>query len=276
MIRATHADRPAIDAFLQAHQTIAMFPRSNLRDHGMDGGHPRAMSFWIKRQGDAITDVLGLTDSGVVLPVFTSPNGPFPMLRAIPIQGIIGQAAPVAQIKADLGLPDAPLNRIEPHFELALGDLKLPDTNGFDIIPIAAVDRALMINWRTQYGIDALELQPAEAAAQAVGLIDAMIGSGSHIVLLHNGDPVAMTGFNTQFPDTVMIGGVFTPAHLRGRGYAGRAVAMHLAQARGQGVKRAVLSAASVAAAKVYANIGFRQIGEFMIVYYENPEVSHV
>lgn len=275
MIRATLSDRPAIDAFLQANQTIAMFPRSNLRDHGMDGGHPYAMTFWMRRDGGVVTDVLGLTDSGVVLPVFTSTDVPVPMLRGIPIQGIIGQAGPVAQIKAALGLPDAPLNRVEPHFELVLDDLQLPDVADFTIVPTVTMDRALMVAWRTQYGIEALAQQPDEAAAQATEIIDKINAKDSHVVLLHHGEPVAMAGFNTVFPEVVMVGGVFTPAHLRGRGYAWRAVAMQLAQARAGGVQRAVLSAANVAAAKAYATIGFRQVGEFMIVFYDKPEVSH-
>lgn len=276
MIRAASADRPAIAEFLADHQTIAMFPSANLRDHGMDGDHPNAMTFWVQRQDGAVTDVLGLTNSGAVLPVFSSRDVPVQMLVGRPIQGIIGQAGPVAKIQAALGLPDATLNRAEPQFELALDDLQMPDIAGYRLAPVATMDRALMVAWRTQYGIDALALQPAEAAIQAASAVERMIAKGNHVVLMQNGTPVAMTGFTTVFPDAVMIGGVFTHKYLRGRGYAGRAVAMHLAQARAQGVQRAVLSAANVAAAKAYANIGFRQVGEFMIVYYDKPEVSHV
>ena len=73
-----------------------------------------------------------------------------------------------------------------------------------------------------------------------------------------------------------MIGGVYTPPDLRGRGYARTAVAMHLNEAQGWGIKRAVLSAANVAALKAYAAIGFTQVGEFMIIFYNTPQVAHV
>jgi len=39
MIRATETDRPAIEAFLNAHAATSMFPLSNLANHGMNGGH---------------------------------------------------------------------------------------------------------------------------------------------------------------------------------------------------------------------------------------------
>ena len=56
MIRATPADRDAIMAFLMTRPTVAMFPITNLRDHGMEGGHPKAMRFWMAQDGGQITD----------------------------------------------------------------------------------------------------------------------------------------------------------------------------------------------------------------------------
>ena len=82
---------------------------------------------------------------------------------------------------------------------------------------------------------------------------------------------MAVSGFNSQLPETVMIGGVYTPKPLRGRGYAGKVLALHLRQARAKGVKRAVLSAANEAAAKAYERIGFRQMGTFNITILDNP-----
>jgi predicted GNAT family acetyltransferase len=85
-----------------------------------------------------------------------------------------------------------------------------------------------------------------------------------------------VTGFNAILPEAVMIGGVYTPKYLRGRGFARAALALHLAEARSKGVKRAVLSAANAIAAKTYTAIGFQQIGDFMIVLYDTPQTSNV
>jgi GNAT superfamily N-acetyltransferase len=278
VIRATPADRDAIMAFLMTRPTVAMFPITNLRDHGMEGGHPKAMRFWMAQDGGQITDVLGISDSGVVLPVFSTnqPRDIRAALQSCDITGIIGQGAPVSEVKAALELPDGTLNRVEPHFELALERLKMPNTTGLSIVPVAAVPREEMIVWRRQYGIDALDLEPSESGIQAIDAVDRMIARNTHRVLLADGAPVAVTGFNAILPEAVMVGGVYTPKYLRGRGFARAALALHLAEARSKGVKRAVLSAANAIAAKTYTAIGFQQIGDFMIVLYDTPQTSNV
>lgn len=133
-----------------------------------------------------------------------------------------------------------------------------------------------MIVWRRHYGIDALNLSPQDASLQAIDTVDRMIALGTHRVLLAGGAPVAMTGFNASLPEAVMIGGVYTPAHLRGLGFARAALALHLQEAHSNGVKRAVLSAANTIAAKAYIAIGFQQIGDFMIVLYDTPQTANV
>ena len=278
MIKAQPKDRDAIMAFLLLWPTVAMFPITNLRDHGMEGGHSKAMQFWTTQTDELITDVLGISDSGVILPVFTTnqPREIAAALRGREISGIIGQAAPVSEVKTALGLPDGSLSRVEPHFELVLDQIKMPDTTGLSIVPLAFVPREEMIVWRRQYGIDALDLTPQEAGLQAMEAVDQMIALDTHRVLLANGEPVAMTGFNAILPEAVMIGGVYTPAHLRGRGFARAGLALHLTEARSKGVKRAVLSAANAIAAKAYIAVGFQQIGDFMIVLYDTPLTADV
>jgi predicted GNAT family acetyltransferase len=80
-----------------------------------------------------------------------------------------------------------------------------------------------------------------------------------------------MTGFNATLPEIVQIGGVYTPADLRGRGYARRAVALHLAEARGKGTARAVLFAANDAAARAYRAIGFQPAVPFTLFLLSTP-----
>ena len=68
MIRATPEDRPAIEAFLKKHIATSMFPLSNLRQHGMSGGHPRAMQFWVRWEAGEIADLLPVSAQGGVFP----------------------------------------------------------------------------------------------------------------------------------------------------------------------------------------------------------------
>ena len=110
-------------------------------------------------------------------------------------------------------------------------------------------------------------LRPAKAAED----VRAWLNADSHRVLLHHGQPVGMTGFNVRLPGIVQIGGVYTPPDLRNRGYARTAVALHLAEVRTKGTTRAVLFAATPAAARAYRAIGFQPNGSFALVLFTAP-----
>lgn len=64
----------------------------------------------------------------------------------------------------------------------------------------------------------------------------------------------------------VQVGGVYTPPGQRSRGFARRAVALHLAEAHGYGVQEAILFAAGTAAVRAYRKLGFERIGDYRIV----------
>ena len=87
------------------------------------------------------------------------------------------------------------------------------------------------------------------------------MAAGNHRVLWRGTDPVALTGLNARLADVVQVGGVFVPPALRSQGFARRAVALHLAEARTGGASRAVLFAATPAAFRAYQAIGFNQTG---------------
>jgi len=169
----------------------------------------------------------------------------------------------------------AALDTEEPLYQLALDALKMPDVTGFDLIPLQDAPLPLMLAWRADYCEEALAFPNEEAMEQAVTDIAAYVARDSHRVLLRDGQPVAMTGFNATLPDVVQIGGVYTPPALRRLGYARRALALHLAEVRSQGVTDAVLFAANEAAAKAYEAIGFRHAGTYSIVRYDSPQVIH-
>ena len=268
MIRAVEADRPAIEAALGARPERAMFPLANLRAHGMAGGHDRAMSFWMDARPPAA--LLGLSDEGMAMPVW--PDGLdaaalAPALAGRALIGCVGPAGAARALMRAAGLGRAPcrLDADEPQFALDLDALIVPPGGGM-LTPLAA-DRARAVRWRMAYeaGTRTGGADPA-AAARAV---DGWIEAGSHRFLAIDCEPVAMTGFNAALPDIVQVGGVFVPPDLRGRGHARRAVALHLAEARAGGVRRATLFAASEAAVRAYVAIGFRRIGDYALVLFD-------
>jgi GNAT superfamily N-acetyltransferase len=181
-------------------------------------------------------------------------------LVGMDITGAVGPAAQVRHVLDGLGLAGRPMLRDEdePGFTLDLAKLRVPDHAGPVITTPGQTDRAFMAASRVAYHTEVLGTDPAKALAYAEADIDSYLIRDSHRVLRIDGHPVAMTGFNAVLPEIVQIGGVFTQPALRNRGYARLAVALHLNEARGRSVKRAVLFAANAAAVKAYEAIGFQ------------------
>ncbi len=278
MIFATPADRAAIEAFLHDHAAVSMFPLSNLDLHGMAGGHPRAMRFWLRWAEGQVSDVLGVSDEGMVFPV--CPTGPWGEIAVIlagqNVIGVIGDAAQVAACRMALGLVDeGALDTVEPLYTLPLDALILPDAGQFVLQPLRESGLKRLTHWRAAFCEEAMGYTPDAAMERAMGDVAEYVERDTHRVLMDGGTPVAMTGFNAALPQVVQVGGVYTPPENRGRGYARLAVALHLAEARARGVKNAVLSAASQAACRAYEAIGFRRTGSFGVLAYNTPQVIH-
>lgn len=276
MIRATDQDRPAIEAFLTKHIATSMFPLSNLRRHGMAGGHSRAMQFWVRWQAGAIADLLPVSDEGMIFP--QCPTRPWGQVKTVltgtAVKGMLGDARQIAELRTVLGLPvQGGLDNEEPLYELPLTDLRLPDCTGFTLRPLRDAPRDLVIGWRCAYLKEVLPMPGEDTDAKAVQDTDSFIAADSHRVLYEGDTPVAMTGFNATLPEAVQIGAVYTPPKDRARGLARRAVALHLRESIAQGVKHAILFAASPQACKAYEAIGFARSGDYTILVYEDPQV---
>jgi GNAT superfamily N-acetyltransferase len=180
----------------------------------------------------------------------------------------------VAPLRLALDLPvRGAVDVVQPHFQLDLADLVMPDCTGLSLQPISAAPLDLLRQWRRDYLRDTGFDAQGDIAQTAEKEIAAYRAAQSHYVLIADGQPVAMTGFNAALPQIVQVGGVYTPPCWRGRGFARRAVALHLAQARAAGVQRAILFAASDAAARAYVALGFERIGDYAIALFDKPQV---
>lgn len=278
MIRATPEDRTAIEAFLNKHNATSMFPLSNLRRHGMAGGHARAMQFWVRWEAGEIVDLLPVSDEGMVFP--QCPTRPWGQVKTVltgtMVKGMLGDAAQIAELRNVLGLPvQGGLDDEEPLYELPLSDLRMPDCAGFTLRPLEDAPRDLVIGWRCAYLKEVLPMPGEDFDIKAAQDIDSYVAADSHRVLFEGDTPVAMTGFNAILPEAVQIGAVYTPPRDRSRGLARRAVALHLAQAITQSVQRAILFAASPQACKAYEAIGFVRTGDYTVLVYEEPQVIY-
>ncbi len=280
MREAGPGDLAAVEAFLLQHAEGAMFPLSNLRAHGLGDGdfgspHAHAQRIWMLDDGPS--GVLAVTRGGMLMPVLPvgGDAGRFgAVLADLEITGAVGPAGQVRALLSGLGLAGRPALRDadEPGFALALDRLRLPATQAGGLIPLTADHRALLVGWRADYHREILGTPENRVLGMAEAEIDAAIARDSHRVLVVEGQPVAMTGFNATLPQIVQIGGVYTPPDLRNRGYARLSVALHLAEARGRGVRRAVLFAASEAAARAYRGIGFQPAGSVALVLFDGVQ----
>lgn len=261
--RATPDDLPRISALLDAALPRAMFARSNLDNFGLEQDHPRSMSFWMN--GD---DLLGISREGGFFPIASAgADWPalVPHLKGQKISRCLGEAGTARTLLAALGLAAHPAQHDadEPLLHLKVAQMLAPDTTGCTLSPITEPLRSTAIAWRTTYNVNTMSLSPDQAAPTAEAEIGQYISNDSHRILLEDGAPVAMTGFNARTRDMVQIGGVFTPPDLRGRGCARKAVALHLLEAQRDGATQSVLTSANAAATRAYAALGYRQIGYF-------------
>ncbi|MDB2407935.1 N-acetyltransferase [Jannaschia sp.] len=268
MIRATDSHHGALARALSRTPHRTMFLAGNLAEHGVEGtGHSRATTYWID---DAITPgiVLGLTEYGMVLieaPDDADLTEAAACLRGRALRGVSGPAGPAGALMRVADLEEAPtaMKEDEPQFLLDLADLQIPDGPGV----LGAPDRDVAAAWRLAYerelgmGGD----DPEEAAQQ----VDDWMAQDRYRMLHGTAGPLALTGFNAALPEIVQIGGVYTPPALRGRRLAGRAVALHLAEARARGVTRATLFAASKAAMRAYRPLGFRPVGAYSLILFD-------
>lgn len=273
---ATPSDRRELEAFLDARLPYAMFARFNLANHGMDGGHPYACDFWIARDGGAICGVIALSEHGVVLPCHHD--------HAAAAKALAGRSATVVVGPRDLArgwIEAAGLTQTsctadhdQPHFLLDLVKLTVPTGPG-QIVPIADATSSVLRAWFTAYQTEILNTPMPLAAEHGDFAYEQAMRDTSHVVLIENGAPLAMTGFNARLPSIVQVGGVYTPPDLRGRGYARRALGLHLRQARLQGVTQAVLFSASEPASRAYRALGFQQIGDWTLVVFDGTVAIH-
>ena len=270
-------DVPGIERFLTRHIQSSMFPLANLRDYGLRGADPRSMDIWVL--GGNLRAVFAITNEGMVLPQCPDCSDQdlrdaIALIRGRPLFGIAAEAEQARRIIRLAGWQDRPatLNSDEPGYTLDLTRLSLPDAKNAEISPIGDRDRRITEDWRRAFLIEAMDFDADRALDQSRKDIASYIRRNSHRVLRVEGQPVGMCGFNARLPETAQIGGVYVPPELRGRGYARLAVGLHLQEAQKEGITRAVLFAASEAAARAYISLGFRPAGHYSLILFKNPK----
>jgi predicted GNAT family acetyltransferase len=275
-------DEEALERFLRQHTDSSLFLRSNLRAAGLiDRGEPLQATYaaaWSR--GTVVAAVAHCWNDNVLLqaPVEIADVTRLAVARSRrPVRGLLGPWEQVIAARGALGLDDVPATKSqrEELFTLALDALVVPENLAAGRVSCRrsrAADLELLAQWRVAFAREALGEpdQPGqlEAARDDIGRAHR---EGRSWLLEDGGRAVATAAFNAQLPDTVQIGGVYTPPALRNRGYARAVVAGSLIETRRSGTERAVLFAENAAAKAAYVALGFKVVGEYGLILLRAP-----
>lgn len=279
MRRAGVSDAEALSRFLATYSDTSMFLQGNLAAHGIGGScHRHATDFLLSGSSDVIEGVAGLTLGGFLMTQMPElAKVDLVALRGFwegrTVLGMTGVPEQVEAVLAALDLLSAPLqiDVPEPLYTLDLADLR--PAAGSLRAPKPEDDSRLRV-WFREYALETGQASdPRDAAQEAAKRTEQAIAEPRDVrLLIENGVPVAMTGFNAVLPDMVQVGGVYVPPEGRNRALARTAVAVHLMEAKAAGVARAILFAASRPAARAYEALGFAQVGTYRICLFATPQ----
>lgn len=147
----------------------------------------------------------------------------------------------------------------------ALGDLTEPSPRPEGRARVAgASDRALLMRWYEEFVADVGNVASEDPGAWA----DARIEHGGAVLWeTPDGVPVALAGSLPMVAGQVRVAPVYTPAALRGRGYAGAATAAVSRAALEAGAEEVVLftDLANPTSNGVYRRVGYRGVAEFAV-----------
>ena len=142
--------------------------------------------------------------------------------------------------------------------------------------PAETKDRARIAAWFVEFGAEALRLTQDLARMEA--FTDRFIArTGGRAMYLWDDDgPVSMTGASAVTPHGSRIGPVYTPPHLRGRGYASALVAAASRQQLSEGRKYCFLftDLANPTSNKIYQDIGYEAVCDVDEYHFEGAAPS--
>jgi uncharacterized protein len=282
--RLVAGEETALDPFLATHTASSMFMRSNLRRVGLvDRGEPYQATYVAAFDRDAIVGVVGHCWNGMLLvqaPTLVELLAPEVVAASgRQVFGLSGPGEQVMRARRALGLESAETT------EDSIDDLLSLQVAAMHV-PAALTERRVTVRHPDAAEIDLMADWCASFHCEALGFIDApelrrncsdqvrrLQAEGGQFVLDLAGAPVAYAAFNATLPDTVQLGGVWTPREFRGRGYGRSIVAGALLAARAAGVRHAVLftGPGNRAAQAAYRRLGFERVGDYGLVIFGRP-----
>ncbi len=121
-------------------------------------------------------------------------------------------------------------------------------------------ERSLLVAWMADFAREA----GVPGGDRAEAIVDGWLRRGG-LWLWDDAGAVSLLGTTRPVAGVVRIGPVYTPPERRGRGYAGTAVAAASRRALAHGAGRCMLftDLANPTSNKIYAEVGFRRVGDW-------------
>jgi len=272
-------DYQALEDFLSRRPT-ALIMRSNARRAGLrDKGRPLQATYAAAWNGDEITAVAAHCWNGTLLVEAPVRLGEVSRLAVRssgrPVRALHGPSAQATLAREALGLGDraSPTASVDLFYDLDLAKLNLPRNEGaLHCRASTERDLPLLGSWRHQFLLEAFGvLDSPERQGAAEEEVRRWHELGEIRVLEAQGQPVCTFNFIARMPDSIMLGGVWTPVAARGRGYARRLIGQALLQERANGVRKAELFVApdNPAAQRCYEALGFTRAGEYGLIIFD-------
>jgi len=276
-------DEPQLESYLRPRLSSSMFLLNNVRKAGLeDLGQRYAGTYAAYIQGRNISGVVAHFWNGMLH--LQSDDHLHDLVRAAinasgrTVSGLIGLREQVELAEAFLQIDPTKvrLSEVEGLYLLELDEIRVPDELANDewvVRHIQPQDKDLITEWRVGYNLEALNEADGPKLREKISAdIERAIGDRTSWILEVEGRPVSSTSFNARIKEAVQIGGVWTPAEFRRRGFARAVVAASLLEARNEGIEKAILFTGddNLPAIKAYTALGFQRIDDFQLILLRN------
>ncbi len=276
LVLLRQGDEPRVERLLRAHSDSSVFLRSNLRAVGITYEGKSLQGHWVA-EAAADGELLGVVchvQNGNLLfqaPAHAAQLAEFARTQSgRAVEGLVGPWEQLKAARTALGLDTrpAPMDSHEPLYAVALSDVRIPGGT-WTVRRTEARDVPDAVAQRAGFLVEALHAERSSATiGRAREAIEQQRQEGRTFVLEVKGRVVASGCFNARTPDTVQLGGIFTPEDERSRGYGRKLVAGMLRLARDEGATRCVLftQVNNVPAIRAYTSLGFQRVGDYGLV----------
>jgi RimJ/RimL family protein N-acetyltransferase len=278
-------DRPVAEAFLLEHLETSLYLLNDLQRGGLvyEGQPYQAEFFGVFRDQTLIglaahTWMDTLLLQAPSLEALSALEAGLPRLLTRPVHGILGPRDQCLELmdQLDLDHTSAELDQDEPVYSLELARLRRPmllDTPRLRVRATRELELEMLIEWRLSYLVEAWHLTPSpRLVRRAADEVHRAHADARSFVLEVGAEVVACCTFTAQTAEAVQIGGIFTPAGLRGRGYGTTLTAGALEHARYHlGHRQAVLfiDDANRPALSGCESLGFQRVGRYSFTLWE-------